>query len=223
MNITKNWFYKNIQAEGIFIWDNLVVAIFDSSNMLKSINVWENSKVEYFSFFSDPFDYEKDIKMNSSNSICVINSLIYSSNSKLDVKIYAESNASDTKIKAHILSFIWENWDIKIDWTIKINKNLSKVSWNLKEENIYLWTSWKVTWLPVLMIESNDVEASHSCNIEKISDEKLFYLRSRGIWKENALRIMIEAKVKDLYRCLFAYDNNFEQEILDWILDIIWN
>ncbi len=221
MNITKNWFYKNIQADEIFIWDNLVVAIFDSSNMLKNINIWENSKVEYFSFFSNPFDYEKDVIINWKNSTCIINSLIYSKDNKLDVKIYGESNSNETKIKAHIISFVWENWNIKIDWTIKINQGLSKVTWNLKEENIYLWNTWSVTWLPILLVESNDVEASHSCNIEKISDEKLFYLRSRWIWKENALRIMIEAKVKDLYRCLFAYDCNFEEEILESILDLI--
>lgn len=221
MDIAKNWFYKNIQSEEVYIWDNLIVAIFDSTNMLKNIYIWENSKVEYFSFFSDPFDYEKDIILNSSNSSCTINSLIYSKDNKLDVRIYAESKASDTKIKAHIISFVWNVWDIKIDWTIKIWQNLEKVSWSLKEENIYLWNSWKVVWLPVLLIESNDVEANHSCNIEKISDEKLFYLRSRGIWKENALRMMIEAKVKDLFRCMFAYDSNFEEEILDWIIDII--
>jgi len=54
--------------------------------------------------------------------------------------------------------------------------------------------------------------------MEKISDEKLFYLRSRGVEKENAMRMMIEAKIKNLYKCLEMYDKEFYDELLDEIL-----
>ncbi|MBT3727553.1 hypothetical protein HOG21_08115 [bacterium] len=33
--------------------------------------------------------------------------------------------------------------------------------------------------MPTLLVRSDDVKASHSCKMERISDEKLFYLRSR--------------------------------------------
>lgn len=221
MYITKNWLYKNITSNEIFIWDNLIVAIFDNNNILNKISVWENSKCEYFWFFSNEWDYEKLFLLEWENCEFSINSLSYSKNNKLNVKILWEAQNSNIKIKTHILSFVWENWNIKIDGSIKIDSWLSKVSWILKEENIYLWNNWKISWIPTLLIESNDVEASHSCNIEKISDEKLFYLRSRWIWKENALRIIIEARIKDLYKCLFSYDSSFENDILENIIDMI--
>lgn len=221
MHITKNWFFKNIYSDEIVIWDNLIVAIFGNNNILRKVTIWKNSKLEYFWFYSDKWDYDKTFVLVWESSECTINSLVYSKSNNLNVRILWESSSNNTKVKIHILSFVWENWDIKVDWSIKINSGLSKVVGTLKEENIYLWSSWKIAWIPTLLIESNDVEASHSCNIEKISDEKLFYLRSRWIWKENALRMIIEAKTKDLYRCMFAYDNTFEKDVLDSIIDMI--
>ncbi|MDR2640471.1 MAG: SufD family Fe-S cluster assembly protein [Candidatus Peribacteria bacterium] len=32
---------------------------------------------------------------------------------------------------------------------------------------------------PKLLVESNDVKASHSCKIERINKDKMFYLASR--------------------------------------------
>lgn len=45
--------------------------------------------------------------------------------------------------------------------------------------------------MPNLYIDSHDVEASHSALIGKFSDEELFYLQSRGIDYNNALKLLI--------------------------------
>jgi Fe-S cluster assembly protein SufD len=44
---------------------------------------------------------------------------------------------------------------------------------------------------PNLYIDSYDVEASHSALIGKFSDEEMFYIRSRGIDYNNALKLLI--------------------------------
>lgn len=44
---------------------------------------------------------------------------------------------------------------------------------------------------PNLYIDTNDVEASHSALIGKFSDEEIFYIRSRGIDYNNALKLLI--------------------------------
>ena len=54
--------------------------------------------------------------------------------------------------------------------------------------------------------------------MERISDEKLFYLRSRWIWKENALSIMIEAKIKSIFSCISMLDKDFYEELVENIL-----
>lgn len=44
---------------------------------------------------------------------------------------------------------------------------------------------------PNLYIDSHDVEASHSALIGKFSDEEMFYIQSRGIDYNNALKLLI--------------------------------
>ena len=45
---------------------------------------------------------------------------------------------------------------------------------------------------PNLLIEENDVTASHSALIGKVSDEELFYLMSRGINHDLAINLLIK-------------------------------
>jgi Fe-S cluster assembly scaffold protein SufB len=65
------------------------------------------------------------------------------------------------------------------------------------------------------------MEAGHACRVEKISDDKLFYLRSRGLGRENALAIMIEAKIRNIFSQLEKIDEEFYTELLDEILETI--
>ena len=48
---------------------------------------------------------------------------------------------------------------------------------------------------PNLYIDCNDVEASHSALIGTFSDSELFYLQSRGITKEDAIKLLIRGFV----------------------------
>jgi len=228
MKITKNWFYKigTESWEEIIIWDNLQVAIFDDSKnspLQKGgrggvFTIWENSTLEYFSFFSEKWIYNKHFLCNKNNAKVMVKSLIYSENNKIESTITWELRVSDTESYSDILSFAWEKWDIKLDGILKIGSALENVKWRLDEENIFLWESWRISGIPTLLVETNDVEASHSCKMEKISDEKLFYLRSRWVGKENAMRMIIEAKIKNLYKYLEKYDKEFYDEILEEIL-----
>lgn len=53
--------------------------------------------------------------------------------------------------------------------------------------------------LPTLLVHSNDVKASHACNMERISDDKLFYLRSRGLPREDATVLMLESYIAKIF------------------------
>ena len=78
-----------------------------------------------------------------------------------------------------------------------------------------------VKWIPTLLVRSDDVKASHACKMERISDEKLFYLRSRWLGKDNALNMIIEAKIENLFSCLRMYDKDVYEETLENILNKI--
>ena len=51
---------------------------------------------------------------------------------------------------------------------------------------------------PVLKIDENDLEASHSAVVGKINDEHLFYLKSRGLSEENAKELITMGYLKPI-------------------------
>ena len=51
----------------------------------------------------------------------------------------------------------------------------------------------KSTICPNLLIDNYDVDSSHGAYIGKFSEEKLFYLMSRGINREDSYRLLLES------------------------------
>lgn len=221
MNITKNWFYKlsEFKTDKIIIENDLIVAIFDDLNNNLEIKIWGNSKLEFYSVLENKEDFKIKFIQNKENSDLKVNYLLLSKNNlRLKARIYSELAADFVKSDIKIISIIWNDWFIDLDWIVKISEGIKKVDANLVEDNLFLGNTWKIKWIPTLLVRSDDVKASHACKMERISDEKLFYLRSRGIDKENALSIMIEAKIKSLFLCISMLDNDFHEELIESIL-----
>jgi len=224
MNITKNWFYKTseIDSNNIIIEDNLIVAIFDDLNNNIDLEIWENSRVEFYSVLENREDFKVNFIQNKNNSDLKVNYLLLSKdNTKLKARIYSELSADLVKSNVQIISIIWNDWFVDLDWVIQISEWVKKVDANLTEDNLFLGNSWKVKWIPTLLVRSDDVKASHACRMERISDEKLFYLRSRGIDKENALSVMIEAKIKSLFSWISMLDNDLYDNLIESIIEKI--
>lgn len=232
MKIDKNWFYElsntKIEKNKIEIADNLTVTIFSSQIENYDFYIWENTFAEiYFLIDSSLKDISK-IKINTfqnkPSSKLKLHVLILSkdkNNSKIEVKseIWSKKTITNTKI----LSIASENGFIDLDGIIKINKWVKQAKARLEEENIFLWDSWKIKWIPTLLVESNDVEASHACKIEKISDEKLFYLRSRWFMEDDATSMMIKWKIIDLFKCVNMLDKWFFDKLIENTLNKIIN
>jgi Fe-S cluster assembly scaffold protein SufB len=85
------------------------------------------------------------------------------------------------------------------------------------EENIFLGSKGSIRGIPSLLVHSDDVEAGHAARIERVSDEKLYYLRSRGIPKDDAIVMMIESAVAGLFEGL---DGKYQDEVMDKVLKI---
>jgi len=223
-NIIKNWFYKlsEFKTDKITVENDLIVSLFDDLNKNINIEIWENARVEFYSILEDREDFRINFIQNKQKSDLKVNYLLLSKdNIKLKAKIYSELSANFVKSDVQIISIIWNKGFIDLDWIIQINEWIKKVDANLVEDNLFIGNTWKIKWIPTLLVRSDDVKASHACKMERISDEKLFYLRSRGIDKENALSVMIEAKIKSLFLCISMLDNDFYEELIEDILEKI--
>ncbi len=230
--ITKNWFYKlsEFDTNKITIENDLVVSIFDDTfppllqerGLGGEVNIflWENSRLDFYWFIEKSWDININFIQNKDNSNLKVNYLLLSENKeKLKAKLYSKLSSNNSKSNIEILSIVQNDGMIDLDGVIEIDKGIEKVDVNLEEENLFLWDTGQVKWVPTLLVRSDDVKASHACKMERISDEKLFYLRSRWIWKENALSMMIEAKVKNMFSCISMLDNSFYESLLENILE----
>lgn len=221
MNITEDWFYKlsELSASEITVWGGIGVVLFDDLNSNVDISLWENSKVEFYSVLEQKEDFRINFIQDKQNSNLKVRYLILSKNEeKVKAQIYSELASNNSKSDVKIISIIWKDWFVDLDWIIKIEKGIEKVEANLIEENLFLWSSGKIKGIPTLLVRSDDVKASHACKMEKISDEELFYLRSRGIAKQDSLNMILEAKIVDLFGNLDNIDTEFYKELKENIL-----
>ena len=75
---------------------------------------------------------------------------------------------------------------------IKIDKTGQQTNSYLKNENLMLDPTARADSIPSLEIDANDVRASHGATIGKIVEEYVFYLMSRGIPRNTAVRMVVE-------------------------------
>ena len=141
--------------------------------------------------------------------------LLATQDEKLKTNIYSTLSHSHTVTNIHILSLVGESGTIELNGTVQIDANITKVKWHILEENIFLGSKGNIRWIPSLLVHSDDVEAGHAARIERVSDEKLYYLRSRGIPKDDAIVMMIESSVAGLFEGLESqYRKIIQQQVM---------
>ena len=60
----------------------------------------------------------------------------------------------------------------------------------------------KIEAVPALEIEHNEVEASHAATLERVDEEKLFYLNARGLPTAEAMELLVEGFFEDAFSSL---------------------
>lgn len=199
MQITKNGFYKVADLDAdIDILDGLEVFFYDDTSLKPRINLGAGTILHYISFFDQVGSYDTHIICQWEGSELILNTLIHARDSKISAKIMGEADANNTRLTMNIIALAAQHGEIQVDGVLKINQALRQVFGRLDENNIFLGSSWKLSGFPTLLVASDDIDASHGCKMEKISDEELFYLRSRGVDKNNALKMLLEAKIQVL-------------------------
>lgn len=89
------------------------------------------------------------------------------------------TSASKTRAVSDVTAFSLPGGDLSVTTVAEIGEGVFGAYAEAVQSNVFFGDSGKVRGIPELRIASDDVKARHSCSVERFSDEKLFYLRSR--------------------------------------------
>jgi len=81
---------------------------------------------------------------------------------------------------------------------IMVQPDAQKTNSFQSNKNILLSDNATINTKPQLEIFADDVKCSHGCTVGQLDDEALFYLRARGIPKEQAEVLLLQAYVADI-------------------------
>lgn len=210
MNINKNWFYiveENNENE-INIWNNVFISILllNTKNNL-TITLWDNSKAEIFGFFSKSCSENIKLIQSNNKSEIVFKTIFIDDDTDLKSNIVNSIYGNNSSSSIKLISIVKDK-KIWVDSCIKIKKDIKNIDAKLELENIFIWNNWSITSNPNLFIDSNDVKVSHSSKTHRIPEDKLFYLRSRGLDEKNSSLILLESYFKEIFSCIEMFDKN---------------
>lgn len=92
----------------------------------------------------------------------------------------------------------------------RVEENLKKINAFVEGDALLLSSSASFLPVPSLEILSNDLRCTHSVNSGPLSEEKLFYMTSRGLSREEAVRMYIESY---LLSNLETADESFKEKV----------
>ena len=98
---------------------------------------------------------------------------------------------------------------------IKIDRDAQQTDAELENKNLLLDKGARADSIPVLEIEADDVKAAHGATVGRINDDQMYYLRSRGLSKAQAERVILAGFFEDVIKHIGS------QSTVDLIHDLI--
>lgn len=217
--LTESRLYTAKELEkNLHIADGVEVLLFDEANILEQVTFGVWAKLVYCGYFSEEDILKKHFLINGGENSCEIYALLSSRGEKIKAQIYGELASSHSYLDMHIVSFVSDSGDIDLDGAVEITSGVEKVEGYLSEENIFLWSTGKVRGIPTLKVHSNDVKAAHACNMQRIPDETLYYLRSRGLPKDDATVLLLQSYIAKIFGNIRENDEEQYNELEERIL-----
>lgn len=107
----------------------------------------------------------------------------------------APQTSSDLLYKAGLK----ENSRVVWKGMIRVEPGAQRTDAYQKNDNLVLSDSSRADSIPGLEIEANDVRCTHGATAGRVDENMIFYLRSRGIKREEAVRLIVEGFFANVY------------------------
>lgn len=178
---------KDINIEGTFIDGcNCSILFWNDSNsdiqVLEKYVVNNNCDITLSYGECNGTRTKRDVEliMSGENSSSSINSAsLVNTFKQYDIKVI--NDAINTRANIRNYAVVLEEGKLMIDAVGKINKGAKKSSSHQVSRALSFAKGQSTTILPELLIDENDVQASHAMSIGKVDERQLYYMMSRGL------------------------------------------
>ena len=119
--------------------------------------------------------------------------LVVKNGESVEIETVMEFKAPKTQGNTLIKAVVMPGGKLNLKGIIKIDKGAELVEAFLRQSILLIGESSMATAIPELEIESNEVRASHAAAIGRVDEEQLFYLMSRGLNRDEAVKSIINA------------------------------
>ena len=132
------------------------------------------------------------VQLDGENAQCNINSLTLSKNNQhIDNNIIVNHNSPQTHSTQFVKSILFDTSTGVFNGRTVVHENAQKITAHQANKNLLLSKKAKMNSNPQLEIYADDVKCSHGSTTGQVDEDALFYLRSRGINKQNAMELMV--------------------------------
>ena len=152
-------------------------------------------------------------QLNGENSTLRINSLAMPVKSEVcDTRTWLEHNKGYCNSRQMHKVIANDKGRAVFNGLINVAQHAIKTDGQMTNNNLLLGRLAEVDTKPQLEIYADDVKCSHGATVGRIDDEQMFYLRSRGIDKHAAQKMIIYAFAAELTEAL--RDETLKQQVL---------
>lgn len=183
----------------------------------KKFTVEAGAKLEYFHHILGNCEDTVKVFLDGDESSVLGQTIFFGRKNELQkMKVEHFHNGKNTTSKMISLGAVKDSASSHFYGNINMLPGCSGANGTLEEHNLLLSSGSKIEAIPALEIHHDEVQASHSATLERIDEEKLFYLKSRGLKDQEALELLVEGFFWDaLQKCPnLSFSKKIFKEIL---------
>lgn len=166
----------------------------DLDNSRVKIN--ENSKTVFIFLLKNGWINTKEIHFDfeeENSEIIFLCFILGAGKNKFPFETTSNHRSPKTKGHYYIRGLTFDQSEIEYKGNLNIKPNAKHTDCYLSSHAMMLSENSKVTLIPCLEIETDDVKASHTASIGKIDEDLLYYLQTRGLNKKAGQNLLIKS------------------------------
>jgi Fe-S cluster assembly scaffold protein SufB len=214
--INSNLNNSNIKLNVINLLDKEAYNILEFTNTLVDSNMTTNfidvgGKVKLSNILTD---------LNSSNSSYNLNNLYVGINEDIiDMNYLINLNKPNTNSELVIEGLLNDKSKKSFKGTLDFKEGSSDSIGHENENCVLLSDDAKSKSLPMMLCHEESVDGAHGVSTGKIDEDRLFYLMSRGLSKEESIRLILNANINKILSNLD--DEELQDKLANYINELI--